>query len=700
MEASQTQISNTFLENPQLISNTLLSMSNNQINFDDTNRIINPNQTNSSNNINYNQNYNNQSNNNFFLSNNTGFGQTYNSNFNQTNFSNFHQSNNFNNPNLNFLMNDMMKLNPNNSKSINPFINNFLFSKINLNDIQSLPEENIIQLVNILQNITKNSLNNTNYFLKENNKLNNQINSISSQFKNNNLPYNNNFVSNNEIKTLLKKNKEQEKLIHSYREVLKGKKNNNVLIDDEEDEKYDVKKSKSKTRYYCQFCANKKFYTEQFLEDHMRRRHLAFSQQYNLIQKKNLNKNKLFNEAKNSIEKMIINYQIKNQYNNLNEKLYNLEKKVSPNEESKENQKPPNFPIIDEILNNNILRSSNKNNNKKNKISMSRGSYEQNDEEYKRKRMELKKQKKEEKKLELEYKQYETKKLNEMSALKIENAHLKSKKNFDSLDFEKDDIPYISPLRRSSMQNSLIKSQNNTLRNSFVKVKQTNKLKNNLVSNSIMKNSQLINANNINNESTLLNNNNIEPNILKSSIIDFKNQSLIDSNISQSIVIDNNDNLKGQNITNSIINEEIEQTEEEKQLQEFYKKFVYRDRECGGNLKDYIRKIIPDSYEISDNKINKDKENSIKNLTMKDTNNSIDNPNDFEDCKNEQLIDLINKININMGEESEKKDIYGFYSKELDKMLDIKDIIDDANNRFYQNNKNRNDDISNDSNIL
>ena len=699
MEASQTQISNTFFENPQLISNTLLSMSNNQINYDDTNRIIYPNQTNNSNNINYNQNYNNQSNNNFFQSNNTGFGQTYNSNFNQTNFSNFHQSNNLDNPNYNFLMNDMMKLNPNNSKSIKPFINNFLFSKINLNDIQSLPEENIIQLVNILQNITKNSLNDTNYFLKENNKLNNQINSISRQFKNNNLPYNNNFVSNNEINTLLKKNKEQEKIIQSYREVLKGKKNNNILIDDEEDEKYDVKKSKSKTRYYCQFCANKKFYTEQFLEDHMRRRHMAFSEQYNLIQKKNLNKNKLFNETKNSIEKMIINYQIKNQYNNLNEKLYNLEKKISPNEESKENQKP-NFPKIDDTLIDTILRSSNKNNNKKNKISMSRGNFEQNDEEYKRKHMKLKKQKIEEKRLEKEYKQYETKKLNEMSALKIENAYLKSKKNFDSLNFEKDDTPYISLLRRSSMQNSLIKSQNNTLRNSFLKVTQTNKLKNHLVSNSTMKNSQLINADNNNNESILLNNNNIEPNILKSSIVDIKNQSLIDSKISQSIIIDDDNNLKGQNISNNNINEEIEQTEEEKELQQFYKKFVYRDRNYNGNLNNYIIKIIPDSYEISDNKINEDKENSIKNLTMKDTNNSIDNPNYFENYKNEQLIDLINKININMGEESEKKDNYGFYSKNLDEMLDIKDIIDDATNIFYQNNKNRNDDISDDSNIL
>ena len=699
MEASQTQISNTFFENPQLISNTLLSMSNNQINYDDTNRIIYPNQTNNSNNINYNQNYNNQSNNNFFQSNNTGFGQTYNSNFNQTNFSNFHQSNNLDNPNYNFLMNDMMKLNPNNSKSIKPFINNFLFSKINLNDIQSLPEENIIQLVNILQNITKNSLNDTNYFLKENNKLNNQINSISRQFKNNNLPYNNNFVSNNEINTLLKKNKEQEKIIQSYREVLKGKKNNNILIDDEEDEKYDVKKSKSKTRYYCQFCANKKFYTEQFLEDHMRRRHMAFSEQYNLIQKKNLNKNKLFNETKNSIEKMIINYQIKNQYNNLNEKLYNLEKKISPNEESKENQKP-NFPKIDDTLIDTILRSSNKNNNKKNKISMSRGNFEQNDEEYKRKHMKLKKQKIEEKRLEKEYKQYETKKLNEMSALKIENAYLKSKKNFDSLNFEKDDTPYISLLRRSSMQNSLIKSQNNTLRNSFLKVTQTNKLKNHLVSNSTMKNSQLINADNNNNESILLNNNNIEPNILKSSIVDIKNQSLIDSKISQSIIIDDDNNLKGQKISNSNINEEIEQTEEEKELQQFYKKFVYRDRNYNGNLNNYIIKIIPDSYEISDNKINEDKENSIKNLTMKDTNNSIDNPNYFENYKNEQLIDLINKININMGEESEKKDNYGFYSKNLDEMLDIKDIIDDATNIFYQNNKNRNDDISDDSNIL
>ncbi len=122
--------------------------------------------------------------------------------------------------------------------------------------------------------------------------------------------------------------------------------------------------------------------------------------------------------------------------------------------------------------------------------------------------------------------------------------------------------------------------------------------------------------------------------------------------------------------------------------------YVYRDNNYNDYLNDYIIKIIPDSYEISDNKINEDKENSIKNLIMKDTNNSIDNPNDFENYKNQQLIDLINKRNINMREESEKKDIYGFYSKELDKMLDIKDIIDDTNNRFYQNNKNRNDDIS------
>ena len=331
---------------------------------------------------------------------------------------------------------------------------------------------------------------------------------------------------------------------------------------------------------------------------------------------------------------------------------------------------------------------------------MSRGNFEQNDEEYKRKLMKLKKQKTEEKRLEKEYKQYETKKLNEMSALKIENAYLKSKKNFDSLDFEKDDTPYISLLRRSSMQNSLIKSQNNTIRNSFLKVSQTNKLKNHLVSNSTMKNSQLINANNNNNESILLNNNNIEPNILKSSIIDIKNQSLIDSKISQSIIIDGDNNLKDQNISNNNINEEREKTEEEKELQQFYKKFVYRDRNYNGNLNNYIIKIIPDSYDISDNKINEDKENSIKNLTMKDTNNSIDNPNDFENYKNEQLIDLINKININMGEESEKKDNYGFYSKNLDEMLDIKDIIEDETNIFYQNNKNRNDDISVDSNIL
>ena len=82
-------------------------------------------------------------------------------------------------------------------------------------------------------------------------------------------------------------------------------------------------------RFYCQICTNKKFKTVQYLEEHIKRRHLNYYHQYLNYQNRNKKTNGIvFEEKLNEMKKyfeILINQSIKKaQYIRLNEKLNGL----------------------------------------------------------------------------------------------------------------------------------------------------------------------------------------------------------------------------------------------------------------------------------------------------------------------------------------------------------------------------------------
>ena len=85
-----------------------------------------------------------------------------------------------------------------------------------------------------------------------------------------------------------------------------------------------------KQRYYCQFCTNKKFKTAQYLEEHIKRRHLNYSQHFLKYPNTNKKKNdRIYEQKLNEMKKyfeLLINQTIKKaNYIRLNEKLNGLQ---------------------------------------------------------------------------------------------------------------------------------------------------------------------------------------------------------------------------------------------------------------------------------------------------------------------------------------------------------------------------------------
>ena len=220
----ETNIPQTFIENPNIFSSTIYnsnynSQSNNFQNSNKYNSIRTPfQQPSSSRSLFSSQKYNN------YMTPQTP--QTQN-NYNSLNYSNQYY------PNQRFQWNEILRVNPNDSHSFEPYLDNLLYSSLDKREIDTLPGNNIVQLVNVLQGVAKNTINNQMNLQKQNYNLNNKINSMSSNQINNFKSYND--KNKNEIKHLKKKNKEQEQLINTYRKVLEGNEKYSKLIDDDED---------------------------------------------------------------------------------------------------------------------------------------------------------------------------------------------------------------------------------------------------------------------------------------------------------------------------------------------------------------------------------------------------------------------------------------------------------------------------------
>ena len=659
-------IPQTFIENPNILSSTLYNSNNN----------IQSNNLQNSNKFNLNKSQFQQPQTSRSL-----FSSQKNNNYIQTQTKNNNNSQFYLNqlyPNQKFQWKEILRVNPNDSQSVEPYLNNLLSSNLDKREIDILPGNNIAQLVNILQGVAKNSINNQINLQQQNNILSNQINSISNnQSKNFNFKsYNNS--NQNEIKQLKKKNKEQQKLINTYKKVLEGNvKYSNLIDDDDEEENETI--DKSKQRFYCQFCANKKFYTEQYLEDHMRRRHLNYYQKFISKINKQPDYNSKLNEMKTYFENMITNNQLRNDYYRLNDKLNGLESLI--NSQNKEIMIPNNQSYIPN--NETIVYKSGKRNNI---IYEDDSDLISKDDEktiiYKMNEIQ-KNLDKNRKNFQDTYndmidhmKQFQSKVKKELSVIKQMQSSIRGKELMNSINLN-NDSQYIAPQRREFRTSTLKNSQidRNQLLNSIRNSEQKN------LNNSEYK---ISNIYQINNKTIIKNESNIPDNldsIKKSESIKLDNTN-----------VDNNKILKGGNKQNenynifksNIIDGDIEnQTEYEKELQIFYNNYITRDKNINNQINSFLGRTIPKNFSLNENNIKNTIDHFISDKIYEASNSNANNESNLNLIKNENLFEIIDKLYSEIGDECADNDVYGLHNRLINGLLNIDEIIDNAHNEYY-----------------
>ena len=655
----ETNIPQTFIENPNIFSSTIYnsnynSQSNNFQNSNKYNSIRTPfQQPSSSRSLFSSQKYNN------YMT-----PQTQN-NYNSLNYSNQYY------PNQRFQWNEILRVNPNDSHSFEPYLDNLLYSSLDKREIDTLPGNNIVQLVNVLQGVAKNTINNQMNLQKQNYTLNNKINSMSSNQINNFKSYND--KNKNEIKHLKNKNKEQEQLINTYRKVLEGNEKYSKLIDDDDDVESE-KNDRSKQRFYCQFCANKKFYTEQYLEDHMRRRHLNYYQKFISKMNKQPDYDSKLNDMKTYFENMITNNQLRNDYYRLNEKLNGLENLInSQNTEimipSNQNYNPNKETIVYKTgKKNNIIYEDDND-----LISRDDEKIIINNMNEIQKNLDKNKKNFQDKYNDMidHMKQFQSKVKKELSSIKQMQSSIRGKELMNSINLN-NDSQYIAPQRREFRMSTLKNSQVD--RNQLL-----NSIRNSENFNLINSGYKISNTFEINDKKINKNQNNNIPDNLKS------------IKLSESIKIDNKDNtnLRGGNENNiffksNINDDDIEgQTEEEKELQQFYYNYMKRDKNINNHISSFLVRTIPNNKNLDENIIINNREHSISDKIYEASNSNANNELDLKRIKNENLFDIIDKLYSEIGDECAKDDFYGLHCRNINGLLNIDEIIDNAHNEHY-----------------
>ena len=658
----ETNIPQTFIENPNIFSSANYnsnynSQSNKFQNSNKYNSIRTPfQQPSSSRSLFSSQKYNN------YMTPQTP--QTQN-NYNSLNYSNQYY------PNQRFQWNEILRVNPNDSHSVEPYLDNLLYSSLDKREIDTLPGNNIVQLVNVLQGVAKNTINNQMNLQKQNYNLNNKINSMSSNQINNFKSYND--KNKNEIKHLKKKNKEQEQLINTYRKVLEGNEKYSKLIDDDDDVESE-KNDRSKQRFYCQFCANKKFYTEQYLEDHMRRRHLNYYQKFISKMNKQPDYDSKLNDMKTYFENMITNNQLRNDYYRLNEKLNGLENLInSQNREimipSNQNYNPNKETIVYKTgKKNNIIYEDDND-----LISRDDEKIIINNMNEIQKNLDKNKKNFQDKYNDMidHMKQFQSKVKKELSSIKQMQSSIRGKELINSINLS-NDTQYIAPQRREFRMSTLKNSQVD--RNQLL-----NSIRNSENFNLINSGYKISNTFEINDKTINKNQNNNIPDNLKS------------IKLSESIKIDNKDNtnLRGGNENNilfksNINDDDIEgQTEEEKELQQFYYNYMKRDKNINNHISSFLVRTIPNNFELDENTIINNREHSISDKIYESSNSNANSELDLKRIKNENLFDIIDKLYSEIGDECAKDDFYGLHNRNINGLLNIDEIIDNAHNEHY-----------------
>ena len=259
----------------------------------------------------------------------------------------------FNFINRKFYWKELMKIRTKNIEStgdvsiLSPYVENILYTRLDLENLDLLSEEYIIQLITLLQLIgqylvyTQKMLESENYNLKQN-----------IIYLKNNLIENEKYQS--IIDNLNRQIQEKDFLIRTYQNMAQN--GNDINDINSEDKDINMKNISEisyikKTYYYCNICLGKKFKTQKYLDEHMIRRHYNFKDLY--INKKEIEEKKEQDELYRLEFNEKINL-IKSQYDAL----------FMQKEDNRE------FDILNkkfELLQNQIMLQNNKINKEKNK---------------------------------------------------------------------------------------------------------------------------------------------------------------------------------------------------------------------------------------------------------------------------------------------------------------------------------------------
>ena len=594
-----------------------------------------------------------------------------------------------NNTNNNIILDDIK----------NPLAYNILNGEINEKEIQNIPENYLINLIQTLQCVANKAIENKNNLLLENNKLNKDLSKTIINY--NNIVKNNNKL-NQTILNLNNRNNEQKNIIQNYENN-----NNTITVDNSNIFRKNIINIGHKKKYCCPYCSNKIFKTQQFLDEHINRRHSNYQPIF--LKKDNYKELKLnakmyeknLNEMKKYFSILMNQFIKKARYIRLNEKLIGIQNLIMM---SKFHNINNSYNYSDYNNNNNTLNliqdkniSSNvkdnhennekiiKYNNKLEKTDKTDNDDENN--EFNNLDMILKQVKN-------DMKQFYKKNIKEIVELNNEKKFQEIKKYFEYISEENqnENIPQLHSRRENKVKTTKIKKINLFSshfdldnQNPKEKIESENQKeetrdifqeKNKKDKNYDGNKNVIININNDNEKFDLLKaknkNKNEIPKINFSEKKVSNNKEFANSEKSEE---ENQNSKKEKKI--SFSDSESQVTEKNIALENFYKNFRNRDG-CFSRGKDkyYLKKIIPEDY---NNNLDQQKINSI---IEEKVNKKLS---DLKKTTNEDWISDIFKIYFQI---LDKNFIYGnvhlFYSRNMSNYLNIKKLVDDANNYYYK----------------
>ena len=623
-----------------------------------------------------------------------------------------------------FLWKELMKINTNyieKSKDmslIEPYVNNILYSRLFPNNIDLLSNEYIVQLVTLLQ-LTGQYLVYTQKNLEnENEELKQRLSEIQ---------YNSKDSERNEkiINDLRKQNQEKDFIIKTYQDMIKGGYGMSEGIDNKnliEKDNTNLRSKKDGTNdknnyFYCKICSGKKFYSQKFLDEHMRRRHyyeweLSKNNEEIYQNKKEEKTNKYnFDEKlkamREDFEKLLNLTSDNNEFNHLNKRLDIIQNQII---EQNTNPKFFNNYIPNGIcrncqqkLNQNIPQNYN---SKKNKNSNYQAEQEQVNEiinsvlSYKQ---DLDKQMNEFKNLNKKNKFSNEEKSSHININKIiknptyEEVNVNYKNVYGNKMIEEDPNKiYRKSLTESTKKESMSNNQNNAKKKISPKKVgfQIGKEEENILNQNSVKKSGGNNENNKNMNNKI---ENVEQNIIKNSInlnisnkIDNpgeENENIINEGKDLNIVNDNDKERGDPGIYKKSINtnspkfsvNDMNKNESRilfginpnSDLDSFYIKFMERDNKYKGEVEDYKIIKLPQNYRVNNDEIEEK------------VDEKIGDKNNISFSKIDNLIyNYEQKLNSNRDDNK--------YEKNLFKALDLEDIFNNYKEYKSRNSKKQN----------